>query len=61
MIDLLEMSVMEDALNVVLLFHSGGTWTEAHRAEWKRITGSDNIDAEALCEHVSKVLEYFQR
>jgi len=57
----LELNIFEDALYAALLFHSGTTWTAAHRAEWQRITGTDEATPEALCDHIRKVLTYFDK
>ena len=56
----LELNIMEDTLNAVLLFHTHCTWTQAHRNEWKRITGTDEATADVLCEHIRKVVGYFE-
>lgn len=37
-----------DALTAALLYHQQARWTQEDTAEWRRITGSDLIGAEAL-------------
>jgi hypothetical protein len=47
---------IEDALRAVLMFHEGGEWSADRRAEWKRITGSDEATTKVLCDHVRAAL-----
>ncbi len=46
----------DDAFRAVLLFHGGGEWNGEKRAEWKRITGSDEATTKVLCDHIRLVL-----
>ena len=49
---------IEDALRAVLMFHDGTTWDAERRAEWKRITGSDEATTKVLCDHVRAALAF---
>jgi hypothetical protein len=44
-----------DALMLPLIFHSGEPVTEALRAEWKRITGTDQMTTKVMCDHLRLV------
>ncbi len=46
----------DDALRAVLLFYTVGRWSDEKRAEWKRITGSDDASTKVLCDHIRTVL-----
>jgi hypothetical protein len=48
---------LRDALRAVLLFHGGGEWDDAKRAEWRRITGSSEATTKVLCDHIRSALE----
>lgn len=59
---------LREALELVLLFHSGGPWGDAKTDRWKAITGryrpnfgsntdSDEVTTRAMCDHIRKVLE----
>jgi hypothetical protein len=48
---------IDDAFRAVLMFHDPGEWTAERRAEWKRITGSDEATTKVLCDHIRKVLQ----
>jgi glycosyltransferase A (GT-A) superfamily protein (DUF2064 family) len=52
-----ELERLRDALNLVLMFHSGGEWTTADRAQWKHVTGSDEATTKVLCDHIRKVMQ----
>ena len=43
------------ACAAVLMFFHGGEWTAERRAEWKRITGSDEATTKVLCDHIRNV------
>jgi hypothetical protein len=47
-----------DVLRAVLMFHDGATWDANRRAEWKRITGSDEATTKVLCDHVRAALAF---
>lgn len=47
---------MTAALMAVLLFHGGGEWTDAKRAEWKALTGTDEATTKTLCDTVRAAL-----
>jgi hypothetical protein len=46
----------QEALELPLLFHSGGAWDEDKRTRWKAITGSDEATTKAMCDHIRKTL-----
>lgn len=48
---------MEEALRLVLLWHSAAPWDEEKRAEWKAATGSPDATTAVLCDHIRKVLK----
>jgi len=48
--------LIQEALELPLLFHSGGVWDDAKRARWKAITGSDDSTTKAMCDHIRKTL-----
>jgi hypothetical protein len=52
-----QVTAIDDACRAVLMFHEGGEWTAERRAEWKRITGSDEATTKVLCDHIRLVLE----
>lgn len=43
------------ALQLVLMFHKGGQWTDEDKAEWKRITGFDEATTKVLCDYIRKL------
>jgi hypothetical protein len=45
-----------DALKLPLLFHAGGEWDAARRAEWLRITGTTEATTKVLCDHIRSTL-----
>lgn len=47
---------VRDALRLPLLFHHGGPWTPADRAEWIRITGVDEATTKVMCDHIRATL-----
>ncbi len=47
---------LEDAVKLVLLFHSGGIWDNDKRAEWLRITGSTEATTKVMCDHLRSAL-----
>jgi hypothetical protein len=47
---------VRDALQLALLFHSGGEWDDAKIAEWFRITGTREATTKVLCDHVRSML-----
>lgn len=47
---------MEDALEAVLLFHSGGPWDDEKRERWFKLTGMQEASTRTLCDAVRKVL-----
>lgn len=47
---------LEEAVQVVLLFHGGGAWTEADHAVWRERTGEDMASTRTLCDYLRRVL-----
>lgn len=48
--------LVQEALELPLLFHSGGAWDDDKRARWKAITGSDDASTKAMCDHIRETL-----
>lgn len=51
-----EFKAYADALELVLLFHRGGPWTEADSDHWQRITGNRDACTRSLCDHIRDTL-----
>lgn len=47
---------LEDALEAVLLFHSGSPWTEAKKTQWWNLTQSTDATTRTLCDTVRLAL-----
>ena len=47
---------LRDALDAVLMFHSGGPWTDEKRLKWRHIVGTDEATTKQLCDHIRRVL-----
>lgn len=47
---------VKDALRLVLLFYTID-WTPEKRAEWLRITGTEEATTKVLCDHIRSALE----
>jgi len=45
----------EKLARAVLLFHRGGPWTEADRATWLELTGSDEATTVTLCDLARRI------
>jgi hypothetical protein len=50
-----ELSDAEKLARAVLMFHASPTWTDAHRATWKELTGSENATTVTLCDMARKL------
>lgn len=46
------MSKERDALEAVLLFHSGSPWDDEKRARWRELTGAEEATTAVLCDLV---------
>lgn len=44
------------ALEAVLLFHSGGDWTDEKRERWLELTGNDFATTRSLCDFIRRVV-----
>ncbi len=44
------------ALQLPLLFYSGGAWHEGPADKWREITGNDNATTRGLCDHIRALL-----
>ncbi len=51
-----EVTKLRDALQLALLFHRGGQWTEEDCRTWQAITNNPEATTRALCDHIRKVL-----
>jgi hypothetical protein len=49
-----------DAIRLVLLWHAGGPWDDARRAEWLRITGRTEATTKVMCDHLRGVLASYE-
>ena len=45
-----------EALSLALMYYDRPAWREPDRDEWMRITGSPEVTATVLCDHIRKVL-----
>lgn len=45
-----------DAIKLPLLFHAGGAWDDQRKAEWLRITGTNEATAKVMCDHLRSAL-----
>jgi hypothetical protein len=50
------MEFARDALQAVLLFHSGDRWDKEKSDEWRRLTGREDVTTRALCDVVREAL-----
>lgn len=48
---------LEEALEMVLLYHSGSPWDVAKAKRWERWTGSGDASTRALCGQLRTLLE----
>jgi hypothetical protein len=48
---------MRNALELVLLFHSGGEWDEVKAAKWNRLTQHREPTTRVLCDCVREALK----
>lgn len=48
---------LREALELVLLFHSGGPWNIERHRRWVAIAGHEEVTAKAMCDHVRKALD----
>ncbi len=48
---------LEDALSMVLLFHSDGYWSKEKGARWKKITGRHSATTKGMCDHIRKLIK----
>lgn len=44
--------VLEDAVEMVLLYHSASPWDDAKTKRWERWTGRDEATTKALCDQL---------
>jgi hypothetical protein len=47
---------MAEALDLVLLFHSGGGWTSESQKRWMTLTGSGDATTRVMCDAVRAAL-----
>ncbi len=45
-----------EACEMVLLFHSGGEWSDERRRKWERTMGHDVCTTKALCDFVRNAI-----
>jgi hypothetical protein len=48
---------LREALELVLMFHSGEPWTDSRKLRWREIVGDDNANSRAMCDHIREILE----
>lgn len=51
-----EIDRFRDALEAVLLFHSGGEWTLEKATAWRSRMKGDAATGRALCDHIRSLL-----
>jgi len=52
----IELAVMRDALDAVLLYHSGEPWHGQTSERWTQLTGETQATAKSLCDAVRRAL-----
>lgn len=48
---------MIKALELVLLFYTGGPWDDKAKALWLSITGNEEATTKSMCDYIRKVLK----
>ena len=48
---------MQDALSLVLLFHSDGEWDEVKAAKWRRLSNNREPTTRTMCDCVREALK----
>ena len=56
--ELVRADVARQALEAVLLFHSGREWDGDARAKWRELTGSSEATTKVLCDCVRKAMKH---
>lgn len=50
-------TALRRALELVLIFHQGGKWSDRDQVRWQEITGSTEATNKVMCDHVRSVLK----
>lgn len=44
------------ALELPLLFHAGGPWSDEKTTRWEEITGKDEATTKVMCDHIRAIV-----